>query len=160
MPASPGRDRRRPQYVADRCKTGGRATFSRPRHAAAPSLAHGTTTRPPFFSAGGLYTGVIDFGEIRGADPAFGLPHFRLHHQERVPCRLLAAVLDGYGQVERLPDARSIGQSAVLLGLRQLSRWLARGHGIDHPGRGAARRTTGRIHWALLAGQAGVARTA
>lgn len=105
----------------------------RARPPAAARLAHGDYDTTAIFCAGGRYTGVIDFGEIRGAEPAFDLGHFHLHDQERVPYRLLPALLDGYGQVERLPDTRSISRSAVLLGLRQLCRWLARGHGLDHP---------------------------
>ncbi len=50
-----------------------------------------------------------------------------------MPEPLLPALLDGYGRVTPPPDERSIRRSAVLLGLRQLCRWLTRGYGLDHP---------------------------
>jgi hypothetical protein len=66
------------------------------------------------------------------------LGHFHLHdgeHHDGEP--LLSALLDGYRRIQPLPpgDAESIRGSAVLLGLRQLCRWLSplRGLGIDHP---------------------------
>jgi aminoglycoside phosphotransferase (APT) family kinase protein len=105
----------------------------RARPPAVARLAHGDYDATAIFCQGGHYTGVIDFGEIRGAEPVFDLGHFQLHDQERVSHRLLPALLDGYAQVEQPQDPRSIRRSAVLLGLRQLCRWLARGYGFDHP---------------------------
>jgi aminoglycoside phosphotransferase (APT) family kinase protein len=96
-------------------------------------LAHGDFDTTAIFCSGGRYTGIIDFGEIRGAEPAFDLGHFHLHDRERGPERLLPALLDGYSRVTTPPDEGSIRRSAVLLGLRQLCRWLTRGYGLDHP---------------------------
>lgn len=104
----------------------------RMRPPAEARLAHGDFDTTAIFCADGRYTGVIDFGEIRGAEPAFDLGHFHLHDQERMASRLLPALLDGYGRVEPPPDGRSIRRSAVVLGLRQLCRWLSRGYGLDH----------------------------
>jgi aminoglycoside phosphotransferase (APT) family kinase protein len=105
----------------------------RARSLTAGRLAHGDFDTTAIYCAGGRYTGLIDFGEIRGAEPAFDLGHFHLHDRKRVPVPLLPALLDGYGRVTPPPDERSIRRSAVLLGLRQLCRWLARGYGLDHP---------------------------
>jgi len=99
---------------------------------AAGRLAHGDFDTTAIFCAGGRYTGLIDFGEIRGAEPAFDLGHFYLHDRERVPVPLLPALLDGHRHVTPPPDEPSICRSAVLLGLRQLCRWLTRGYGLDH----------------------------
>jgi aminoglycoside phosphotransferase (APT) family kinase protein len=105
----------------------------RARSPAAGRLAHGDFDTTAIFCAGGRYTGLIDFGEIRGAEPAFDLGHFHLHDRGRVPVPLLPALLDGYGRVTPPPDEPSIRRSAVLLGLRQVCRWLTRGYGLDHP---------------------------
>jgi aminoglycoside phosphotransferase (APT) family kinase protein len=104
----------------------------RGRSPVAGRLAHGDFDTTAIFCAGGHYTGLIDFGEIRGTELAFDLGHFHLHDRERVPESLLPALLDGYGRVTVPPDERSIRRSAVLLGLRQLCRWLTRGYGLDH----------------------------
>jgi aminoglycoside phosphotransferase (APT) family kinase protein len=105
----------------------------RARPSAEAQLAHGDFDTTAIFCAAGRYTGVIDFGEIRGTEPAFDLGHFHLHDQEQVTDRLLPALLEGYGRVAEPPDERSIRRSAVLLGLRQLCRWLTRGYELDHP---------------------------
>jgi aminoglycoside phosphotransferase (APT) family kinase protein len=100
-------------------------------------LAHGDFDTTAIFCSGGRYSGLIDFGEIRGAEPLFDLGHFHLHDEERVPGRLLPALLSGYRRTAALPPdpERSIRRSAVLLGLRQLWRWLGptHGYGLDHP---------------------------
>ncbi len=89
-------------------------------------LAHGDFDISPVFCADGRYTGLIDFGEIRGADPLYDLGHFFLHDQETHPAALLPALLRGYQQGHPLLPGHQdcIRRSAVLLGLRQLCRWL------------------------------------
>jgi Ser/Thr protein kinase RdoA (MazF antagonist) len=109
----------------------------RSRPPARALLAHGDFDATAIFCSDGRYTGIIDFGEIRGAERLFDLGHFHLHDGERVATRLLPALLRGYRRVAPLPPghASAIRRSAVLLGLRQLCRWLgpARGYGLDHP---------------------------
>jgi len=99
-------------------------------------LQHGDFDLTPIFCAGDRYTGLIDFGEIRGAEPLFDLGHFQLHDQETSPGILLPALLRGYQRVRALPaDHRdAIRRSAILLGLRQLCRWLGppRHYPLDH----------------------------
>jgi aminoglycoside phosphotransferase (APT) family kinase protein len=99
----------------------------------AARLAHGDFDLSAIFCADGHYTGLIDFGEIRGAEPLFDLGHFHLHDQEAHPTALLPALLRGYQQIVPLAAdyEESIRRSAVLLGLRQLCRWLV--HTSSHP---------------------------
>ena len=114
----------------------------RRRDLAAATLAHGDFDTTPIFQVDGRYTGLIDFGEIRGAEPSFDLGHFALHDRHHLPVPLLADLLDGYGEVTPLPldHQELIRRSAVLLGLRQLARWLGPFRNLppDHP------RATGR----------------
>lgn len=88
-------------------------------------LAHGDFDAMPIFHRDGRYTGLIDFGEIRGTEPEFDLGHFLLHDTEHVPMPLLPALLDGYRQVRPPPDHAALCRSAILSGLRQLCRWIA-----------------------------------
>jgi aminoglycoside phosphotransferase (APT) family kinase protein len=108
---------------------------TRPRATAV--LQHGDFDVTPIFCAGDRYTGLIDFGEIRGAEPLFDLGHFHLHDQETSPSILLPALLLGYQRVQPLPadHQESIRRSAILLGLRQLCRWLGppRHYPFDSP---------------------------
>lgn len=119
----------------------------RARPLAGAVLAHGDFDTTPIFCVGASYTGLIDFGEIRGAEPTFDLGHFALHEREEFPFDLLPALLRGYERVRPLPPdrGRSIHHSAILLGLRQLCRWLGPGrdHPLHHTGvRGRVRRLT------------------
>jgi Ser/Thr protein kinase RdoA (MazF antagonist) len=109
----------------------------RRRELAGAWLAHGDFDTSPIFQADGSYTGLIDFGEIRGTEPLFDLGHFLLQEQEHTPIPLVDDLLAGYGEVVALPDGHEelIRRSAVLLGLRQLARWLGpfRNLPSDHP---------------------------
>jgi aminoglycoside phosphotransferase (APT) family kinase protein len=111
--------------------------YERARARTSAVLQHGDFDVTQIFSAGGRYTGLIDFGEIRGAESFFDLGHFHLHDQETNPALLLPALLRGYQRVQPLPadHVESIRRSAVLLGLRQLCRWLGppRNHPLGSP---------------------------
>lgn len=87
-------------------------------------LAHGDFDVTHIFQDRGRYTGIIDFGEIRGGDPFYDLGHFRLHDGETLPGRVLPYLLEGYGQVTPLPSdyEQRISFSSLLIGVR----WLAR----------------------------------
>ena len=101
------------------------------------SLAHGDFDTTPIFQADGRYTGLIDFGEIRGTEPLFDLGHFFLHDQQSTPISLVDDLLAGYGEVAALPAGYEelVRRSALLLGLRQLARWLGPFRDLrpDHP---------------------------
>ena len=100
-------------------------------------LAHGDLDVTHIYSHAGRYSGIIDFGEMRGADLYFDLGHFLLHDGETRRARLFSSFLKGYLQVTSLPDGhgRAIRASAILLGLRQLSHWLSpeRGYSRSKP---------------------------
>jgi aminoglycoside phosphotransferase (APT) family kinase protein len=96
-------------------------------------LAHGDFDTTPIFHNDGRYTGLIDFGEIRGTEPSFDLGHFLLHDGESLPFPLFDEVLTGYADVTTPPAADEIRRSAVLLGARQLARWMKRGGTVAHP---------------------------
>ncbi|WP_380175903.1 aminoglycoside phosphotransferase family protein [Kineococcus sp. DHX-1] len=98
----------------------------------APTLVHGDFDVTPVFCVGPGFTGFIDFGEARGAEPWFDLAHFLLHDGETLPAGLLPHLLRGYGPTV---DLGTLRRSALLLGLRQLCRWLGplRNLPDDHP---------------------------
>jgi aminoglycoside phosphotransferase (APT) family kinase protein len=100
-------------------------------------LAHGDLDVTHIYSQAGRYSGIIDFGEMRGADSYFDLGHFLLHDGETRPASLFNSFLKGYLQVTPLPDGhcQAIRVSAILLGLRQLSLWLSpeRGYSLSKP---------------------------
>jgi aminoglycoside phosphotransferase (APT) family kinase protein len=100
-------------------------------------LVHGDLDITHIYSHSGRYSGLIDFGEMRGADIYFDLGHFLLHDGETRSTRLFSSFLAGYLQVSPLPDGyyHAIRKSAILVGLRQLSRWLSpeRGYSLSKP---------------------------
>jgi aminoglycoside phosphotransferase len=100
--------------------------YERTRHRTTAVLNHGDFDATPIFCSGDRYSGLIDFGEIRGADPFFDLGHFQLHDGETNPNTLLPALIRGYRRTRALPDDHplQIRRSAILLGLRQMCRWL------------------------------------
>jgi Ser/Thr protein kinase RdoA (MazF antagonist) len=101
------------------------------------SLAHGDLDTTAIYQLDGRYTGIIDFGEIRGTEPLFDVGHFYLHDQESMPIALLDDLLAGYRDAGPLPAGHEelVRRSAILLGLRQLARWRGpfRNLPSDHP---------------------------
>ena len=104
-------------------------------------LAHGDfdTTHIYVDPASGTFTGVIDLGEIRGADRWYDLGHLLLHDGEAGRPRLFPPVLDGYGAVIGLHgdvmdhlrlQATAIATRALAIQLGRAPspyrRWLAR----------------------------------
>jgi aminoglycoside phosphotransferase (APT) family kinase protein len=61
-------------------------------------LAHGDFDATHIYQSDGLYSGLIDFGEIRGTDPFYDLGHCYMENRA-----LLHDLLDGYGEVVPLP---------------------------------------------------------
>src|SRR5207248_10181336 len=66
-------------------------------------LAHGDFDVTHIYQKGGHYTGIIDFGEIRGTDALYDLGHFNLHDGETLPQLVLPYLLAGYSEVMPLP---------------------------------------------------------
>jgi hypothetical protein len=90
-------------------------------------LAHGDLDVTQIYCHGGAYSGLIDFSELRGAEPEFDRGHFLLHDTEINPIPLFPEFNAGYAQVAgAADDTEQIHRSSILLGLRQLCRWLAR----------------------------------
>ena len=91
-------------------------------------LAHGDFDATHIFQHDGRYTGIIDFGEIRGTDPWYDLGHFRMHDGETLPASVLDWLLEGYRSVVQLqPDYRlRIGFASLLIAVRALGRCLER----------------------------------
>ncbi len=87
-------------------------------------LAHGDLDATHIFHLDGDYTGIIDFGEIRGADPLYDLGHFALHDGETIPYPVLPHLLTDYGEVARLPPDHEprIRLWSLLIGVRALAR--------------------------------------
>lgn len=113
-------------------------------------LAHGDFDVTAIFQQAGRYTGLIDFGEIRGADRWYDLGHFRMHDGERLPALALDWLVEGYAEVWPLPpDARQrIGFASLLIAVRALGRHLPLGRPEPHrhPGLVAIRRDLALLH--------------
>jgi len=86
-------------------------------------LAHGDFDTSHIFALNGSYTGIIDFGEIRGAEPTFDLGHLALHAPDALPF-----ILQGYASVTPLPQnaAQQIAASASRIGWFRLTQSSAR----------------------------------
>jgi aminoglycoside phosphotransferase (APT) family kinase protein len=92
----------------------------------------------------GRYSGIIDFGEVRGADPFFDAGHFLLHDREIRPQPLFEDFLAGYAEAGPLPEGHreQVRRSAILSGLRQLSLWLGPPRNYSPASRPASSRIT------------------
>jgi aminoglycoside phosphotransferase (APT) family kinase protein len=124
------------------------------RPAAKGHLAHGDLDVSHIWLDGrGRYTGIIDFGEIRGADPFFDIGHFLLHDRETRPQPLFEDFLAGYAEAGPLPEGHreQIRRSAILSGLRQLSLWLGPRRNYS-PASSPARSRITRLRGLLAAG--------
>jgi len=94
-------------------------------------LAHGDFDATHIYQQGGRYTGVIDFGEIRGAGPCYDLGHIKLHDGEKLPTPMLPYLLEGYARVTPLPaDApRRIALASLVIAIKALGRQVQKGRG-------------------------------
>jgi aminoglycoside phosphotransferase (APT) family kinase protein len=98
------------------------------------ALAHGDFCLDHIFHVDGRYTGIIDFGEIRGTEPFFDLGVFVQSGVHQHPS-LRAAVMSGYFDVTPRPvDADALIRTAGLLkALRHLGAWLQPTFTLDRP---------------------------
>ena len=96
------------------------------RHVGVGVLAHGDLGVDHIFEAGGEYAGIIDFGELRGAEPEFDLGVFFMQAPAEGRPMLVDALLRGYEQVTVLPEDIRLRMrvSGTLKVLRQVGRWL------------------------------------
>jgi aminoglycoside phosphotransferase (APT) family kinase protein len=95
------------------------------------SLAHGDFDTTAIYQENGKYTGIIDFGEIRGTSRWYDLGHFHLRDSEQLPHRLLPALVRGYGEVSALPadHLERIQFTSLLINIRLLARSLRKRSG-------------------------------
>lgn len=91
-------------------------------------LAHGDFDASHIYADAGEYTGIIDFGEIRGAPRLYDLAHHHMHDGERLPYATTPWLIEGYRQVTPLPDdyRPRIRYLSLLIALRALARGVAR----------------------------------
>jgi aminoglycoside phosphotransferase (APT) family kinase protein len=87
-------------------------------------LAHGDLDASHIYHLDGKYTGIIDFGEIRGTDRFYDLGHFALHDGETIPYPVLPHLLKGYQEFAPLPPdhEQRIQLWSLLIGVRALAR--------------------------------------
>ncbi|MHB0875220.1 MAG: phosphotransferase family protein [Anaerolineae bacterium] len=93
-------------------------------------LAHGDFDGSHIFHVGGAYSGIIDFGEIRGAEPTYDLGQFQIEHPAWLPL-----LLAGYREAAATPNDldRRIHFSSLLIATRRVASWLGRGRPLHQP---------------------------
>jgi aminoglycoside phosphotransferase (APT) family kinase protein len=91
-------------------------------------LAHGDFDLSHVFQLDGRYSGIIDLGEIRGADRWYDLGYVLMCDSERDAEPLLPWLLEGYGLETALPADcyERIAWSSVLIAVRAWARGLER----------------------------------
>lgn len=97
-------------------------------------LAHGDFDATHIFHHQGRYSGIIDFGEIRGADPYYDLGHFMIHDSETLPVPVLPWLLAGYQERAPLLEdyKKRICFTGLLIAIRTLARaWSKRPEAIQ-----------------------------
>jgi len=89
-------------------------------------LAHGDFDITHIYQDNGHYTGIIDFGEIRGTSRWYDLGLFHMCTEEDHPWQLLPALLSGYGEIISLSTEHEqlIRFTSILIRIRTLSRVL------------------------------------
>ncbi len=82
-------------------------------------LAHGDFDVTHIYHQHGHYSGIIDFGEIRGAHQLYDIGHFAIEHHELLPW-----LLEGYRDVTSLPvdHIERIELTSLWIALRRLGR--------------------------------------
>ncbi len=93
-------------------------------------LAHGDFDVTHILHCDAAYTGIIDFGEIRGTHQLYDLGHFAIESGG-----LLPDLLQGYTAVARLHDdaLRHIHLTALLIAARRIGRRILQGRAPHQP---------------------------
>jgi len=91
-------------------------------------LAHGDLDIVHVFGDHGVYSGIIDFGEIRGADPIYDLAVFSLVVDDPSTALAFDQLQAGYAEATSLPDNVSdrLATCAAFIAATRLSRWFGR----------------------------------
>jgi len=89
-------------------------------------LAHGDFDASHIYQEDGKYTGIIDFGEIRGASHWYDLGHFHVRDGEALSYRGLPGLIRGYEESISLPPdyEQHIRFTSILINVRALARSL------------------------------------
>jgi aminoglycoside phosphotransferase (APT) family kinase protein len=107
-------------------------------------LAHGDFDVTHIYQDDGRYSGIIDFGEIRGTDSLYDLGHFRMRDGETLPTLVLPYLVEGYREVAYLPPdyEQRISLSSLLIAINTLARTMSRSpeNIHDHQGLKSIRR--------------------
>jgi len=90
-------------------------------------LAHGDYDATHIYAVAGRYSGLIDFGEIRGGDPYYDLAHLSLREGEALPTPLLPLLpllLRGYAEVTPQPPdvVQRIALASLFIAIKALAR--------------------------------------
>ncbi|HEY6407964.1 MAG TPA: aminoglycoside phosphotransferase family protein, partial [Ktedonobacteraceae bacterium] len=87
-------------------------------------LAHGDFDATHIYQDQGRYTGIIDFGEIRGTNSWYDLGHFNMHDGESLPKLMLPYLIEGYQEVAPPPsdNKQRVSFSGLLIAIRALAR--------------------------------------
>ncbi len=87
-------------------------------------LAHGDFDSTHIFQDRGRYTGIIDFGEIRGTNRWYDLAHFRIRDGARPAYSLFSALEQGYAEVMPIPTnyEQHLRYTSVVINIRALTR--------------------------------------
>jgi Ser/Thr protein kinase RdoA (MazF antagonist) len=89
-------------------------------------LVHGDFDTSHIYQEHGRYSGIIDFGEIRGANRWYDLAQFYMRNREQLPRSLESALMYGYGEIVSLPTdyEQRIHFTGLLTNVRALARSL------------------------------------
>ncbi len=87
-------------------------------------LTHGDFDSTHIFQDRGRYTGIIDFGEVRGGNRWYDLAHFRMRDGARPPFRLFPALERGYQEITPFPSTYELQLrfTSLLINMRALAR--------------------------------------
>ena len=87
-------------------------------------LAHGDFDTTHVFQDHGRYTGIIDFGEVRGTGRWYDPAHFRIRDGALPPYQLFPALERGYAEITPLTPSyeQQLRFTSVLINMRALSR--------------------------------------
>jgi Ser/Thr protein kinase RdoA (MazF antagonist) len=92
-------------------------------------VAHGDFDTSHIFESSGVYTGLIDFGEIRGTDYTFDFATLHLSADDRPPAPPIHQYVEnGYAEIRPLPDDHQhrVYLACVLSASHRLARWFER----------------------------------
>jgi aminoglycoside phosphotransferase (APT) family kinase protein len=89
-------------------------------------LAHGDFDTTHVFQENGRYSGIIDFGEMRGTNRWYDLGHFHMRDGEYISYSLSTVLIRGYNEITFLPAKyeQAIVFASILINVRALARSL------------------------------------